>query len=162
MIYDSLTTSIGKLRFVLETDGTLTHIVLTDDLWQTFKKQHLTSLQQSRDIAAPIRRQMSAYLSGEITTFDIPVRLYGTSFQKQVWQALRDIPYGGTRSYSYIATSIDRPKAVRAVGYANAINPIPIIFPCHRVLGKNNTLTGYAGGLDMKKALLHLEGVVIE
>ncbi len=102
-------------------------------------------------------RQLDEYFAGTRTTFDFPLRLQGTPFQEKVWAALRDIPYGETRSYQQIAQAIGQPKACRAVGMANHRNPIYIIVPCHRVVGANGALTGYGGGLDMKKALLELE-----
>ena len=102
-------------------------------------------------------QQLDEYFAGTRTAFDFPLRLQGTPFQEKVWAALRDIPYGETRSYQQIAQAIGQPKACRAVGMANHRNPIYIVVPCHRVVGANGALTGYGGGLDMKKALLELE-----
>lgn len=102
--------------------------------------------------------QIREYLAGERKTFDFPYELYGTEFQKKAWNALRSIPYGETRTYKEIAAAVGSPKASRAVGMANHENPIWIAVPCHRVVGTNGKLTGYAGGLDMKEALLELEG----
>ncbi|AWL11264.1 Methylated-DNA--[protein]-cysteine S-methyltransferase [Saliniradius amylolyticus] len=102
--------------------------------------------------------QLQAYFAGRCQSFDLPVAPRGSEFQQQVWQALQGIPYGETRSYQDIANAIDNPNAVRAVGLANGKNPLSIIVPCHRVIGKNGKLTGYAGGLDRKRALLTLEG----
>lgn len=102
-------------------------------------------------------QQLDEYFAGTRTTFDFPLRLQGTPFQEKVWAALRDIPYGETRSYQQIAQAIGQPKACRAVGMANHRNPIYIVVPCHRVVGANGALTGYGGGLHMKKALLELE-----
>lgn len=102
-------------------------------------------------------QQLNEYFAGTRTAFDFPLRLQGTPFQEKVWAALRDIPYGETRSYQQIAQAIGQPKACRAVGMANHRNPIYIVVPCHRVVGANGALTGYGGGLDMKKALLELE-----
>ena len=101
--------------------------------------------------------ELQEYFDGKRTHFTFPLRLDGTDFQKAVWQALLGIPYGQTRTYSQIAAAIGRPKASRAVGIACSKNPIWIAVPCHRVIGKNNTLTGYAGGLDLKQKLLDLE-----
>lgn len=103
------------------------------------------------------REELLAYFSGERRDFDLPLDPAGTDFQRAVWEALRAIPYGGTRTYGEIAAAVGRPKAVRAVGQANHVNPLPIFIPCHRVVGKNGALTGYAGGLDLKRALLALE-----
>ena len=101
--------------------------------------------------------QLEAYFAGTLTEFDIPLRLEGTLFQREVWEALLEIPYGETRSYGWLAERIGRPGAARAVGLANGHNPIGIIVPCHRVIGANGTLVGYGGGLDRKKTLLDLE-----
>ncbi len=103
------------------------------------------------------RRQLMEYLAGARSAFDLPLRLQGTDFQRQVWEALRSIPYGETRSYGQLAVALGRPRACRAVGMANHNNPIPILVPCHRVVGANGSLTGYAGGLDLKQRLLELE-----
>ncbi|BBN99563.1 methylated-DNA--[protein]-cysteine S-methyltransferase [Sporolactobacillus terrae] len=101
--------------------------------------------------------QLTAFLSGKRKTFSLKLLMKGTEFQCKVWQALIDIPYGTTRSYKEIARIVNRPKAVRAVGMANNRNPLPIVVPCHRVIGTNGALTGYAGGLGIKEYLLGLE-----
>ncbi len=105
------------------------------------------------------QRQLLEYFQKERQTFDLPLAPQGTPFQRAVWEELRRIPYGATCTYGDIAARIGRPKAVRAVGQANHHNPLPIFIPCHRVIGKNGALTGYAGGLALKQALLELEGV---
>jgi methylated-DNA-[protein]-cysteine S-methyltransferase len=102
-------------------------------------------------------RQLRAYFAGSLTTFSLPLDFKGTEFQKSVWQALLTIPFGETRSYGEIARQIGRPTAGRAVGAANGRNPISIVAPCHRVIGSNGALTGYAGGLAAKEHLLGLE-----
>ena len=104
-----------------------------------------------------VREQLAEYFSGERKDFDLPLALRGTEFQVSVLEALQGIPYGETTSYGAIAKQIGRPKAVRAVGAANGRNPIPIIVPCHRVIGSSGDLTGFGGGLDTKAALLRLE-----
>jgi len=104
-----------------------------------------------------VRRQLAEYFAGERKDFDLPLSLAGTEFQVAVLEALQTIPYGETISYGAIAKQIGRPKAVRAVGAANGHNPIPIIVPCHRVIGSSGDLTGFGGGLDTKAALLRLE-----
>lgn len=104
------------------------------------------------------KRQISEYFSAERETFDLPLDLIGTNFQKLVWDQLTNIPYGVTKSYKQIALEIGAPKAVRAIGGANNQNPVPIIVPCHRVIGSNGSMVGYGGGLDKKEALLRLEG----
>lgn len=102
-------------------------------------------------------KQIKEYLEGKRKIFDIPIKMEGTEFQKKVWKELTKIPYGETRSYKQIAEGIGKPKASRAVGMANHNNPIAIIVPCHRVIGTNNKLVGYAGGLDIKEKLLKIE-----
>ena len=102
-------------------------------------------------------RQLSEYLLGERKRFDLPLNPQGTVFQQQVWKALCDIPYGETRSYKQIAEAIGNPKAVRAVGMANNRNPLLIVVPCHRVIGANGKLVGYAAGIEKKEFLLKLE-----
>lgn len=102
-------------------------------------------------------RQLKEYFAGKRTQFDLPLDFQGTDFQKRVWKALLKIPFGETRSYAQIARAVGKPNAVRAVGAANGRNPISIIAPCHRVIGKDGKLTGFAGGLDAKAHLLALE-----
>ena len=106
---------------------------------------------------AVTRQQLAEYFLGERKDFDLPLQLSGTEFQVQVLEELQRIPYGETTSYGDIATRIGRPKAVRAVGAANGRNPLPIVIPCHRVIGSSGDLTGFGGGLDLKEALLRLE-----
>jgi methylated-DNA-[protein]-cysteine S-methyltransferase len=107
-------------------------------------------------------KQLNEYLEGNRKVFDVPLALEGTPFQKLVWKALQDIPYGETRSYRDIAESIGRPKACRAVGMANNKNPVAVFVPCHRVIGSDGKLVGYAGGMDMKEKLLGLEKQTIK
>ena len=107
-------------------------------------------------------RQLLEYFNGTRRLFHLPIEMEGTDFEKSVWKSLETIPYGETRSYSDIARMIERPGACRAVGRANSKNPLSIIVPCHRVIGTNGKLTGYAGGVDMKKRLLQIEGVLLE
>ena len=101
--------------------------------------------------------QLAAYFAGELVAFDLALRLEGTDFQRQVWAALQEIPYGETWSYGRLAGHIGRPGASRAVGLANGRNPVGIVVPCHRVIGADGSLTGYGGGLDRKRLLLRLE-----
>jgi methylated-DNA-[protein]-cysteine S-methyltransferase len=107
-----------------------------------------------------VRRQLHQYLSGERRDFDLPLEVSGTEFQRRCWEALQAIPYGETRTYGEQARLIGHPAAVRAVGRANHDNPLGVVIPCHRVIGANGSLTGYAGGLSMKQFLLELEGVL--
>jgi len=101
--------------------------------------------------------QLMEYFAGERTTFDLELVMSGTKFQRRVWRALQDIPYGETISYGELARRIGQPSAARAVGLANGRNPVSVIVPCHRVIGTNGTLTGYGGGTARKRLLLHLE-----
>ena len=109
-------------------------------------------------VATEAARQLRAYFAGQLRRFNLPLDLRGTEFQLRVWRELERIPYGETRSYSQIATTIGSPRVVRAVGAANGANPIPIVVPCHRVIGAGGKLVGYGGGLPLKKRLLELEG----
>lgn len=103
------------------------------------------------------KKELDLYFAGKLKDFTVPVKPEGTEFQRACWKALTKIPYGATRSYGEQATKIGKPKAVRAVGLANGRNPIPIIIPCHRVIGANGSLTGFGGGLPTKQFLLELE-----
>ena len=104
-----------------------------------------------------VRVQLREYFAGSRRDFDLPLLPEGTSFQQDVWRLLREIPYGETRSYGWLANAIGRPSASRAVGAANGANPIPLVIPCHRVIGASGSLTGFGGGLPVKKFLLELE-----
>lgn len=108
-------------------------------------------------LLAELERQLTAYFSGHLQQFDIPLQCSGSPFQNRVWQELLHIPYGSTRSYRQQAIQLGDPKAIRAVAKANGDNSIAILIPCHRIIGSNGSLTGYAGGLPAKKALLALE-----
>ena len=136
---------------ILEGEQALTHLYLPNALPN----------RKGRGAETPLlvraREALLSYLAGERQGLDLPLAPVGTDFQRSVWTALKAIPYGQTRTYGEIAAAIGRPKAVRAVGQANHHNPLPIFLPCHRVVGSGGTLTGYAGGLEMKKALLVLE-----
>lgn len=112
------------------------------------------------DALANARRQLLEYLNGERQSFSLALAPSGTAFQLQVWQALAFIPYGATWSYAQLAAHVGRPNASRAVGAANGRNPLPIVLPCHRVIGANGSLTGFGGGLPTKQALLVLEGAL--
>ena len=142
-------TPVGPM--VLEGTHALTRLRLPNDLpvW--------TGRGEETPLLLRAREELLSYLSGARRTFDLPLNPAGTSFQRAVWACLRDIPYGQTRTYGAVAAAIGRPTAVRSVGQANHRNPLPILIPCHRVVGKNGALTGYAGGLALKRALLALE-----
>lgn len=115
------------------------------------------ALLQTTELLSMATIQLDEYFQGKRTTFSLPFKLTGTPFQLAVWKELQNIPYGQTTSYKEIAQKINKPKACRAVGMANNKNPLPIIIPCHRVIGSNGKLIGYAGGLNLKNYLLELE-----
>ncbi len=145
--YDYLIGRIG----ITEKDGKITNVYITDkELPQDMQLCETLLLKEAA-------RQLKSYFAGELKEFSLPLEPSGTDFMKQVWTALCGIPYGKTATYGEIAGKVGRPKAARAVGLANNRNPIPIFIPCHRVIGADGSLTGYAGGLDMKKKLLDLE-----
>ena len=148
MIYQySYETKLGSVTIV-EEDGALLAIT-THRTYESIKQETL--------LIKEVYRQLSEYLIGERKYFELPLNPKGTEFQRQVWQALCDIPYGETRSYKQIAEAIGNPKAVRAVGMANNRNPLLIVIPCHRVIGANGKLIGYGAGIEMKEYLLKLE-----
>lgn len=152
-------TPIGPLDVVGRCDGAdevIVHITLPESsagpAWADLER---------RDDALPTaRRQIEEYFAGRRRTFELEVEGDGTEFQRLVWQELARIPYGETRSYADVAAAIGRPAAVRAVGAANGRNPIPIVVPCHRVIGADGSLTGFGGGLEAKRRLLELEGAL--
>lgn len=121
------------------------------------KKIQLAERLINNELARETEKQLEEYFMGKRKIFELPLKMQGTEFQKQVWKELLNIPYGETRCYSEIARLIQNPHAVRAVGMANHRNPLAVVVPCHRVIGKNGGLTGYAGGLERKRMLLELE-----
>jgi len=133
-------------------------------IWFEGQAHHPGPIDAPEDAADPFiaqaLRELAAYWKGEPLPFKVPLDAAGTEFQRAVWAALRQIPRGATRSYGEIARASGRPAAVRAVGAAVGRNPLSVIVPCHRVLGADGSLTGYAGGLPRKQALLRLEGVL--
>ena len=151
MRYSTLTTPIGELMLTADDDGALTGVNLPN------RHPDPAGWERDDEILADARRQLTEYFAGERTTFDLPLRPAGAPFQVRVWEALLRIPYGETASYGELARELGHPTAARAVGAANRRNPIAIVVPCHRVIGSNGSLTGYAGGLECKRALLDLE-----
>jgi methylated-DNA-[protein]-cysteine S-methyltransferase len=121
------------------------------------KKLDAEFVEQSDKVLEQTMKQVDEYLSGNRKEFDMPLLMVGTVFQRRVWKALMRVPYGATYTYGQIAEAIDSPRAVRAVGNANAVNPISIIVPCHRIIGGDGGLVGYGGGLSIKRRLLELE-----
>lgn len=154
VLYAYTTTPLGQL--LMTTDG----VGLTGLYFPCHQDRHSPEPEWrlAKDHFGDVQRQLDAYFAHELREFDLPLAMSGTPFEKKVWTALRRIPYGKTVSYRDIAERIGQPTACRAVGMANGRNPIPIIVPCHRVIGANGTLTGYGGGLATKKWLLELEG----
>ena len=143
-------TPLGQMALA-EESGALTRLFLPGEGIPRLVSRETPLLSKGRD-------EILAYLRGERRSFDLPLDPMGTPFQQAVWAELRRIPYGETRSYAQVAAGIGKPKAVRAVGQANHRNPLPILIPCHRVIGASGKLTGYGGGLDLKQKLLELEG----
>ncbi|MBH1939521.1 methylated-DNA--[protein]-cysteine S-methyltransferase [Mobilitalea sibirica] len=148
-------TKIGKIR-ITEDGAGITQVSLVGDTENV--KDTLEYKLRETDNIKNAASQLMQYLEGTRKEFTIPLHPQGTIFQLKVWEALRSIPYGETRTYKQIAEMIGNPKASRAVGMANHNNPIMCMIPCHRVIGANGSLTGYAGGLDIKEKLLELEG----
>jgi len=142
----------GPLLLAVDDDGALVRLHFAH------QRDHIED-GWTRDDAAldGWRTQLDEYFDGARQTFDLPIRLHGTSFQVEVWEQLRRIPYGETISYGELAKRVDRPEAARAVGAANGQNPIAIVVPCHRVIGADGSLTGFGGGLDWKRWLLTRE-----
>ena len=116
----------------------------------------------NRSVLSAAKEQLSLYFAEKLQRFDLPLAPRGTAFQKQVWHALTEIPYGTTETYGQLAARIGKPKAARAVGQANNRNPLPIVIPCHRVIGADGTLTGYSDGMEIKRILLRIEGIRCE
>ena len=152
MNYQLLDTPIGPLR-LLSTGSHLAAIEFANQFTDSTHDSCTTD-----EVLERSARQLQEYFAGQRKTFDLPLAPDGTDFQRTVWKALSAIPWGAVCSYADIARAIDKPKAVRAVGAANGRNPLPIVVPCHRVIGSNGSLTGFAGGLEMKRQLLELEG----
>ena len=151
--YAELNSPLGKLT--LESDGkALTRIRLPEEEWEADPQINRV---RKPDLFKDAAAQLGSYFRGEGKDFDLPLNPPGTPFQKKVWDLLREIPSGTTITYGELAVRSGNPKASRAVGAANGKNPIPIIIPCHRVIGSNGKLTGYAGGLEAKKKLLEIE-----
>ena len=148
---------VGRLTLVASGDG------LAAILWENDDPRRvplsIAAIAPDQPVLREAERQLADYFAGRRRVFDLPLDFAGTDFQKQVWAALLTIPFGETRSYGQIARQIGRPDAVRAVGAANGRNPLSIVAPCHRVIGSNGALTGFAGGLEAKAWLLAHEGV---
>ena len=152
--YRVVDSPLGPLTLAGE-DEVLMHLRMDD---QTHPPTGRDTWLRDDTVFDKVVEQLEAYFAGELTEFDVPLQLEGTPFQRRVWEALREIPYGETRSYGEIATGLGYPMvASRAVGSANGQNPVAVIVPCHRVIGASGKLVGYGGGLDRKQLLLDLE-----
>jgi len=156
LFYKEINSPVGILKLVANEKG------LVAILWEEEKlgRVRLDEMQLSnhQPILVNTHTQLKEYFAGKRKIFDLPLVAIGTTFQQKVWSELCEIPFGETRSYGEIAKKMGSPNASRAVGAANGKNPISIVVPCHRVIGKNGTLTGFAGGLRAKEILLKLEG----
>lgn len=150
---ETLTTKLG----LIAVEASETGITKVSILNKTSKVKPKAGSPKANKMSLKAKKQLESYFSKKSASFDLPMDVQGTPFQKKVWTALMAIPYGETRSYGELAAAIGSPKAARAVGMANNRNPLGIIVPCHRVVGHNGDLVGYAGGLSKKKALLDLE-----
>lgn len=159
--FDTYKSPIGLIYVVADEKG-VKRIELFEEDWAEYIKSN-KELEEDKEVCRDVIKQLDEYFKGKRKVFDIPLSIDGTEFRKKVWKALLDIPYGETRCYQQIAEAVGNPKAVRAIGQANRSNPVPIIIPCHRVIGKNGDLVGYAGGrTNIKSKLLQIEGVKIE
>lgn len=160
--YDTLDTEIiGTIGFIVSEQG-VEEIFLTEDSLEAYLLEH-PHMNREEALCHHTKNQLDAYFKGERLTFDLPLVIEGTPFRKQVWEALRRIPYGETRSYGQIAEMIGHPKAVRAVGGANHANRLPLMIPCHRVTGANGKLVGFMGErVDLQMLLLAHEKKVLQ
>lgn len=155
LVYEWWSTPVGALKLIAS-DNHLLAVLWPNELkhWLATAQMHQVAQHAVLDLT---KQQLTDYFAGKRKDFELPIFFYGTVFQRQVWHALHSIHYGQTQSYTDIAIAIERPKAIRAVAAAIARNPVSIICPCHRVIGRNGHLTGFAGGLENKQHLLQIE-----
>jgi methylated-DNA-[protein]-cysteine S-methyltransferase len=162
---ETVASPAGPLTFAVNEDGALLFLSFLEGHYPTTIEEDLAAegyaCVEDRERTAHVRQQLVEYAGGQRQTFDLPVVLVGTEWQRSVWMALMQVPFGETRSYGDIARSLGRPQASRAVGRANGTNRIPLVIPCHRIVGADGSLTGFGGGLHLKTALLTHEGVAI-
>ncbi|MCY7767567.1 methylated-DNA--[protein]-cysteine S-methyltransferase [Bacillus inaquosorum] len=157
--YTTAETPLGEL-IIAEEGGHITRLFLSQEDWMDWKESVQNTEHMETPYLAEAKKQLHEYFAGERKTFSLPLSQKGTPFQQKVWEALAMIPYGESRSYADVAAAVGSPKAVRAVGQANKRNDLPIFVPCHRVIGKNSALTGYAGSkTDIKAFLLNIEQI---
>ncbi|PAT34147.1 methylated-DNA--[protein]-cysteine S-methyltransferase [Vandammella animalimorsus] len=161
IFHQTIDSPVGRLLIAASDEGLHAiefpqgrHPVKRDANWQESRQE------SPHPLLSEAARQLGEYFAGQRRVFDLPLAPQGTDFQQRVWQALRTIPYGQTRSYAQLAAAIGQPKAMRAVGAANGRNPLSIVVPCHRVIGADGTLVGFGGGLPVKTFLLRLEGAL--
>lgn len=159
MNFQKIESPVGGLFLVAR--GPALRAVIFEKTWSDYRRKFPDMIEQESPITRKAARQLAEYFAGRRTEFDIEYELEGTEFQKTVWMALAEIPFGKTVSYKHQAEVIGRPKATRAVGGTNGLNPLSIILPCHRVIGHSGKLTGYGGGLENKEFLLRHEGVLL-
>jgi methylated-DNA-[protein]-cysteine S-methyltransferase len=157
---DLIDTPLGTMIALVDGQGALQRLEFLDDevheplIWRSYQ------LQRDAALVAPVARQLDEYFAGRRRVFELALAPLGNAFLHEAWKHLSQVPYGTTLTYGQLALRLDRNTSARAVGRANAVNPIAIIVPCHRIIGANGSLTGYAGGLHRKQALLELEGVL--
>lgn len=162
--YSIVKTPLGNVFAAVNEGGALVELLflgrrtVEDSVQRLQKAGH--SLELNENALREVRTQIGEYFRGKRRQFDLPVHLEGTDFQRRVWNQLRGIGYGETISYGELALRVGAPRAARAVGRANATNPVALVIPCHRVIGQAGQLTGYGGGMEIKKALLVLEGAL--
>ena len=160
IFYEHFDTPIGMLTIAADADG-LRHIEFADNRHPVDRTRWIPGARDEvAEVLAATREQLREYFAGVRRDFDLPLRPQGTPFQLEVWRTLATIPWGATWSYRDLARAIGKPDAMRAVGAANGRNPLPIVLPCHRVIGADGSLTGFGGGLPIKRALLQLEGAL--
>ena len=161
IVYDTYDSPIGLIHVVVDEIGVKKVFLFKED-WEDYLRENVY-VKLDKQICKDVIIQLDEYFNKKRVNFDLPLSIKGTEFRIKVWNALREIPYGEVRSYLQIAEAIGNPKAVRAVGQANRANQLPIIIPCHRVIGKNGDLVGFAGDkTNIKRFLLELEGVNID
>jgi methylated-DNA-[protein]-cysteine S-methyltransferase len=148
---DTLDTPLGTLQIEATERGLC-------GIWFPFRARDSVPSSGKNEVMTVAKQELSAYFAGDLTAFSVPLDWQGTRFQESVWQALLAVPYGETVTYGDIARAIGRPRSSRPVGGAVGKNPLPIIVPCHRIIGSDGSLTGFTGGLDIKIRLLELEG----